>query len=561
MALGGVENLFFVSGSELAFYQEAIAKAHRAERPAPRLVTLTHENVALNAALGNAMIRRAPAATAVHVDAGTLNQGAAIHAAWKGGYPVLMTAGAGPRAHPGSMGGARDTMVQWQQEPRDQNEIVRQFTKMDHRLEHQDRPGLMVSRLLQVAMSEPMGPVYLTIPQETAMLPLGAEENFPTAKELGIARRSWPDPDDAARVANWLIAATSPALYTTRAGADPDAVEELLLLAELLAIPVMESGQASKLNFPATHWASQTGPDASDVDVALVVEDVVPWMPGPGAPGPGTRVVWVTADPVLSQYKTWEFRADLWMPASAVGALRAIRESAQRALTLEDHRRVAVRRAHLEQRRREIDAHEARLLEADLRGRRLTGRTVSYQLGQIMTPRTIVLNDGVSNQAPVRYYAKRNRPGTYFRSGSSAGGWGSGAAFGVKLARPDDDVIHATGDGYLMFGAPLSALWAAGYHRAPYLTVVFINGSYSTGTTGLRTAYPDGVAVREEIYDGGVFEPPPRFDKLAEAANSYGEYVTQLDELAPALRRGLAHTRQQTAALIAVRVEGSVSGR
>src|SRR2546422_7578447 len=45
MKLGGVDNLFFVSGSELTFYQEAIAKAHAKGRPAPRLVTMLHEHV------------------------------------------------------------------------------------------------------------------------------------------------------------------------------------------------------------------------------------------------------------------------------------------------------------------------------------------------------------------------------------------------------------------------------------------------------------------------------------------------------------------------------------
>jgi acetolactate synthase I/II/III large subunit len=164
MKLGGIEHLFFVSGSELTFYQEAIAKAHAKGRPAPCLVTMTHEHVALNAALGNAMVRNQPAATAVHVDVGTLHYGAAIHTAWRGGYPVLMTAGTGPRAFPGSMRGARGGSVQWVQEPRDQGEIVRQYTKMDHRMEHQDNPGLMISRLLQVAMSEPRGPVYVSIP-------------------------------------------------------------------------------------------------------------------------------------------------------------------------------------------------------------------------------------------------------------------------------------------------------------------------------------------------------------------------------------------------------------
>ena len=45
--------------------------------------------MALNAALGTAMVRNQPAATAVHVDVGTLNYGGAVHTAWRGNYPVL----------------------------------------------------------------------------------------------------------------------------------------------------------------------------------------------------------------------------------------------------------------------------------------------------------------------------------------------------------------------------------------------------------------------------------------------------------------------------------------
>ena len=189
MKLGGIDHLFFVSGSEIAFWQESIAKANERGWAAPKLVTVTHEAVALNAALGTAMVRNQPAATAVHVDVGTLNYGGAIHTAWRGNYPVLITAGTGPRAYPGSMTGARNSPVQWVQEPRDQGEIVRQYTKMDHRLEHQDNPGLMISRLLQVAMSEPKGPVYMAVPREVALIPLPGMTRFPTRDDLGVGRR------------------------------------------------------------------------------------------------------------------------------------------------------------------------------------------------------------------------------------------------------------------------------------------------------------------------------------------------------------------------------------
>jgi len=81
MKLGGVEHLFFVSGSEIAFYQESVAKAQERGWPAPRLITVPHEGVALNAALGDTMISGQPSATAVHVDVGTFNYGAALHSA------------------------------------------------------------------------------------------------------------------------------------------------------------------------------------------------------------------------------------------------------------------------------------------------------------------------------------------------------------------------------------------------------------------------------------------------------------------------------------------------
>src|SRR5438105_8968475 len=259
MKLGGVDHLFFVSGSEIAFWQESVAKAQEKGWPTPKLITVPHESVALNAALGSAMIRNQPEATAVHVDVGSLNYGGAIHTAWRGNYPVLITAGAGPRAYPGSIPGSRNSAVQWVQEPRDQGAIVRQYTKLDHRLEHQDNPGLIVSRLLQVAMSEPKGPVYLTIPRETGMLSLPGTLRFPTRDELGVATEPWPDPAVARRVAEWLVKSDNPAIYPGKSGRNQESVEALVQLAELLAVPVVGGGRMDRLDFPTTHALYGTG--------------------------------------------------------------------------------------------------------------------------------------------------------------------------------------------------------------------------------------------------------------------------------------------------------------
>src|ERR1041384_5511044 len=55
MTLGGIDHLFFNSGMEIGFYQEAIAKATERGWPTPMLITVPHEAAALNAAIGVSM--------------------------------------------------------------------------------------------------------------------------------------------------------------------------------------------------------------------------------------------------------------------------------------------------------------------------------------------------------------------------------------------------------------------------------------------------------------------------------------------------------------------------
>jgi acetolactate synthase I/II/III large subunit len=127
----------------------------------------------------------------------------------------------------------------------------------------------------------------------------------------------------------------------------------------------------------------------------------------------------------------------------------------------------------------------------------------------------------------------------------------SGAALGAKIAAPDRDVVLVTGDGFYMFGEPLSVMLAAQHHRAPFLTLVMENRSYGTGTGALQRTYPEGVAVETGNYAGGVFDPAPDFAKLAEAAGGYGETVRTAEEVGPALRRGLEQVRKGIPAVIA----------
>ena len=97
----------------------------------------------------------------------------------------------------------------------------------------------------------------------------------------------------------------------------------------------------------------------------------------------------------------------------------------------------------------------------------------------------------------------------------------------------------------------IHSLWSAAQYNAPYLTIVYQNRSYSTGTLRVARSYPDGYAAKAG-YHGGYFDPPIDFAKEAEAAGAYGENVTDPAEVAPALQRGLASVRDGTSAVISV---------
>ncbi len=561
MKEGGVDNLFFVSGSELAFYQEASARAKARGKPAPRLVTMTNEHTAMCAAIGNAMFRNAPAATAVHIDVGTLHQGAAVHAAWKSEAPVLMTAGTGPRAPADSMPGGRDHPIQWLQEPRDQAEIVRQFTKVDHRMEYMDHPGTTVSRLLQLSMTEPRGPVYLSLPRELAMLPSGDLPAYPTRDELGVGLLGDVPIELADEIATRLIAADFPTMILERSGRDPEAVGAVVELAELLALSVHEADTSDRLNIPHTHWALGGRYPLPECDAVLVLDGVIPFAPGIVEPQQEAFIAWIGRDPVVSRGKTMDHRADVRVTADPARAARAISAAVRRLMSRSDRDRVASRRTMLKKRAIERQRQLPAELARDVSQRVLTGRVVSEAIGRRISPNGVILNDAVTNGRSLLGYAPRTEPQTYFRSGSSAGGWGGGAAIGVKLAAPDRDVVHATGDGYYLFGNPLTTAWAAATHAAAYLTVVYVNGSYGTGTQGLRDLYPEGYAVTAGDYTGGVIDPCPRFGAVLESVGGFGADVDQFDQLASAMDEAFRQVRNGVPALVAVRVPGPLASR
>jgi acetolactate synthase-1/2/3 large subunit len=559
MRAGGVDHLFFTSGSEIGFYQEAIAKsrAHGHNNPM-RLITVPLEHVSLNAALGYAAVSGKPAATAAHVDCGTLHYGGAIHTAWRSSLPVIMTAGFPPTAASGTMNGARDEGGHlWMQQVYDQNGIVRNYTKWSHQLAYQDNPGVIASRAVQVARSEPCGPVYLTVPKEISLLPV-RDARFPSADQLGIPRPAAPDAQSVQEIAERLIAANNPVVVVSGSGRNPETVPALVALCEMLGVAAIDSMSKAYLSFPYDHPLFQPQALLKSADVVLVMEADVPWLPGRNEPPENAYVAVVAHDPVKLRFPIHEFIAQARLASDPLLTIRAIAVASEASLTAKDKARIAERSAKLakatEKRRAEAEA----LALAAATTTPIDPRWSNYQLMQALDDNCILLDDTLGSPA-LQDYLRISRPGSYFRGAGSSGGWAPGAAFGAKLAAPDRDIVAVTGDGFYMFGTPGPALWAGAHHNAPFMVVVNTNRSYTTGTLAITRTFGRDSYAAKQGFEGGYFDPPIDFAKEAEASGGYGENVRDSADVPAALKRGLDAIRSGKCAVISIwqkRLEG-----
>jgi acetolactate synthase-1/2/3 large subunit len=547
MAAGGVDHLFFTSGTELSFYQEAIARFRAQGEPAPRLIMFTHEYPCLNAAIGYASVSGRPAVTSAHVDVGTLHHGCAIHTAWRGGAPVLMTAGAPATSARGKMKGARDAAHFWLQQKLDQNEVVRGYTKWDHRLEYQDNPGLIVSRALQVALSEPQGPVYLSMPREILQL-RSDDTDFPTVAELGIARPAAPSPEAIREIAARLVASERPVVITA-AGRNPKTVPLLVELCELLGAAVIQCPLQNNLSFPFDHPLYLGKRSCRDADFVLALEVEVPWIPGVDEPARDAYVAVIDIDPIKQKIPTYEFRASVRLTSDSLEALNALKAEIERIAMPSDRERFAARAKVTARTSAEHRITLEKQAQAKSTQKPIHPDWASYRIAELFDDNAIVIDD--TTQSRLIPYLTLSRPGSYFHNPGSGGGYAPGAAVGAKLAAPECDVVAVSGDGFYLYGNPAAALWTALRYNAPFLMIVYQNRSYTTGTVAVANNYPDGFAARGG-YDGGYMEPAIDFGREAEAVGAYGETVRDPAELDAALRRGLERVRDGQPAVISI---------
>src|SRR5499433_3401810 len=231
----GIDYVFANAGTDFAPVVEALSRKS-GNAKYPRFLTVPHENVAMAMAHGYYRTCGKPAAVMVHVTVGTANAICGLMNAARDNIPLLLSAGGTPTTETGHVA-SRNRSIHWGQEAFDQGGMVREFVKWDYELRAGQPVDSVVDRALDIAMSEPRGPVYLTLPREVLSAP-AAKSRRDTVRPFGATA---PEPARAAieEAASLIAKAEFPLIVTSSVGRMPAAVGALAALAEEFALPVV----------------------------------------------------------------------------------------------------------------------------------------------------------------------------------------------------------------------------------------------------------------------------------------------------------------------------------
>ena len=557
LAEAGVRYIFANLGSDHPGLIEALAqvRAQGREEEFPRLIVCPHEVVALSAAHAYAMVTGEPQAVVVHVDVGTLNLGGAVSNAACGRAPVFIFAGAAPYSYQGELPGGRNEFIQWIQDIRDQRGILRNYVKYDNEIRTGRNVKQLVHRALQIARSEPVGPVYLTAPREVMEEPV--EPYAVAAADFTPVAPTALSGEVTAEIATALAAARRPLVVTSYLGRNPGAVPKLVELCELLAIPVLES-MAYHVNFPADHplhagfqyHTVAQNPVLARADVILAIDSDVPWIPAVNRPSAGAAIYYVDVDPLKSQMSIWHVPARRFAEASARVAVEQItdfvRDNKLADPDVVEVRRQAAARAHGQEQAERSGREQPR------RDGAITAEYLTACVRRLIEDEdALVLTEVVTSSRVVAEHLRPNRPGSVLHHGGSALGWADGAAIGAKLAAPDRTVVCLVGDGSFLFGVPSSAQWVARRYGTPALTVIYDNRGWAAPKFSTLQVHPDGAAAATGDFNVS-FEPEVDLPGVARAAGAYGVTVSSPDELPQVLKDALAVVHGGRSAVVSV---------
>lgn len=355
--------------------------------------------------------------------------------------------------------------------------------------------------------------------------------------------RFGPDGESIAKAADLLCAARRPVLYAGQGIHWAGAYAELKELAELLAIPVCTS-LPGKSSFDETHPLSLgAGGAAMPYQVRYFLEEA-DLILGAGCSftstafgirmPTGKTVIHATLDPIELNRSV---ATDVALIGDAKLTLRALIEACKARLggSPRDMSPVAA------EIKKVADDWLAKWMP------KLTSNEVPITPYRVLwdlqhtvdVANTIITHDAGSPRDQLSPFWKTRAPHSYLGWGKTTQlGYGLGLALGAKLACPDKLCINVWGDAAIGFTG--MDFETAVRERLPILSILLNNASMAMELSIMPTATE---RFRSTDISGNYAE-------FAKALGGHGERISRVEDIIPAIKRGIAATEAGQPALL-----------
>jgi len=545
----GVDYIFASPGDEWAPLWDSVSKNIARGTEKPVYIQTLDELHSVSMAAGYTTYTGRPQVCIFHNIIGGMNAALGIKTANYAGIPLVLM-------------GAMDTLFESEvsyaetesklgfQENHMGNLIqVPYYVKWDYEAHTNINLPQVIGRAFQIAKTPPMGCSNIFIPTEL----LG--ETVSSVSVPPQSRWSAPAPADInsanlTAAAKLLAGASNPMVLTANVGINPNVPPLLVQFAEKYGMPIFAG--TAYVDYPTTHPLYISG-SASYIGQADVVLSLQGGPPGGAVSTTSlpetTKVIYMGSDPVYDRYPypatdrydpNFVFRVD---PMNGLTALSTALDSQTAISPSTVGNRIATwTSVHNQQ-----SAANTTALNSLSNSYPIDKAWVAYNLGQVITPDTILVTELITPGGSVSSYIPRTNPGTKFPSlapQQGALGGGIGTAQGIKFAAPNKQVVVAIGDGCFNYNPVLAGLWTSWQYNLPIMIVIFDNGAYEDMAYRQLLAEPNGWGVQTQNFPGGKLDRY-HYAKLADLFDFYGDTITnpatvnsQLTEAFEAVQNG-----------------------
>ena len=517
--------------------------------PQLRYIQSLQEGTAVGMADGYARATGRPAFANIHIAGGLANGISALYNAYRGGTPLILTAG------------NSDTRMLLTDPTLsgDLVEMTSQYTKWSTQVLHPSDIPMAVRRAFKDAKTPPTGPVFISFPWDT--MDESADLNI-VPSSAGFFRTR-PDTDAVARASQLLAQADNPIIVVGDRVAQSGAAAQMVRVAEQLGARVYATSM-SEVNFPNSHdlygGILNTSSPATQrllagADVVMAVgTDVFSSFLYVSEPflGPETKLIHLDSS---AQELEKIYPTEVGILADPEAALSELAEALDQEMSASNREAAATRSATWSDQKRRSDEQYQQRLQQRWNDSPMPVERMMHELAQAAPPGTIVADEAITSRPALMRAFTFDEPGSVYGIRGGALGWAMPGALGVKLANPDRPVLAVVGDGASMY--TVQALWTAARYNIPVVYAICNNRSYRILKVNMDTylRHMQDDQERESEYLGMDFANPLDLAAIARAMGVAGETVVDPAELGPALERAYASGKP---ALLDVSIDGAL---